>query len=149
MPRKTKPTTEAVPVGPLATTADDNTAIGADAMTNVTSGNANVAIGGLTDDSSTVQPVKVTVTRDHCLLPHSIELRKDENGFIIDARTEDWRHVYTIGAKTVEEIFREVGYEIPADHEIELEIIISPYTGEVIAIQPKKAEDLSLLPNKR
>ncbi len=87
-----------------------------------------------------LKPVKVVVTRKHCLLPHSIELRKNRNGIVIGARTEDWRHVQTIGATTIEEIFRETGHEIPAAPEAEFEINISPFTGEIVAIRPKTKE---------
>ncbi len=84
-------------------------------------------------------PVIVTVGREHCLTPHSIELRK-KDGIVVDARTEDQRHIETIGAKTIEQIFREVGYDIPADDKTRLEIVISPHNGEIVAIQPQSKQ---------
>lgn len=90
------------------------------------------------DTIETPQPsrVSVTIRREHCLLPHSIELRKDDAGLIIAARTEDWRHTYTIGAKTVADVFTEVGHEIPSNNDDLFRIVFSPFNGEVVAIEP-------------
>lgn len=93
------------------------------------------------EQAAVVKAVTVIVRREHCITPHSIELRKNDDGIVIDARTEDWKHIYTIGAKTVEAIFAEVGHEIPVNDTDELEIVFSPYNGEVVAIQPKAPED--------
>jgi hypothetical protein len=95
------------------------------------------------ETATTLLPVKVTVTRAHCLTPHSIELRKNDAGLVTLARTEDWRHIYTIGAKPIEHIFAEAGHDVPASDETELEIVISPYTGEIVAIQPKSIDPLA------
>lgn len=87
-----------------------------------------------------VQAIVVAVRRAHCLTPHSIELRKDENGNVVDGRTEDWNHIYTVGAKTIEHLFAEAGHPIPANDADELEMVFSPFTGELIAIRPKRVE---------
>ncbi len=71
------------------------------------------------------------------ITPHSIERQKNDEGIVIDARTEDWRDIHPIGAKMVKSIFAEVGHQIPATDETELEIVFSAYKGEVVAIQPK------------
>lgn len=84
--------------------------------------------------------VKLSIKREHCQTPHSVELRKDENGIVIDARTEDHNHIYTIGAKTVENLFAESGVEIPANDADEFEIVFSP-AGEIVVIQPKTESD--------
>lgn len=92
------------------------------------------------DNSKPTTPVKVVVKREHCLSPHSIELRKDDDGMIIDARTEDFQHTETIGAKLVSTILGESGVAVPDTDEIELEISFSPFNGEVIAIAVKPPE---------
>jgi hypothetical protein len=84
-----------------------------------------------------LEPVAVTVSHEHIAEPHSIELRRDGEGLVIDARTEDWNHVYTVGAKTVENILRESGAELPTGDE-EMQITFSPHNGEVVAVQRKK-----------
>lgn len=85
--------------------------------------------------------VTVAIRREHCLTPHSIELRKNSDGLVIDARTENWEHTYTIGAKTVETLLRESGGAVPDTEQIELIIKISPNTGEIISVEPKPSED--------
>lgn len=87
-----------------------------------------------------LEPVTVVIKREHCLTPHSIELRKNKDGIVIDARTEDWQHIYTIGAKTVEQILAETGVAVPDSDETELVIKFSPANGEVISVEPKVAE---------
>lgn len=94
-----------------------------------------------TDNSKIVEPVLLTIKRSHCIEPHSIELRRDEEGFVIDARTEDPKHIETIGAKTVAEILAENGAAIPDTEEQDLQIKFSPHNGAIISIEPKPAEE--------
>ena len=80
-------------------------------------------------------PVEVTITAEHVAGPHAIELRR-KDGVVVEARTEDFRSTETVGAKTVENILREAGAELPVDDQ-ELVIKFSPYNGEIISVGPK------------
>ena len=92
------------------------------------------------DNSKQLEPVLLTVKRSHCIEPHSIELRRDDEGFVTDARTEDRKHIETIGAKTVADILAENGSAVPETDDFALVIKFSPHNGEIISIEPKSAE---------
>lgn len=83
-----------------------------------------------------VAVVEVTISQKNLETPHSIELRRDENGKVYEARLHDHKCSEVIGAKTVETILRETGLDPHIPDEKELTIKISPHTGEVISIEP-------------
>lgn len=89
------------------------------------------------------QPVTVRVTREHILTAHSVELRRNGGDRVIEARTADHAHSETIGAKTVAAIVEEHGATaLLDDSKAEINITFSPYTGEIVSIEPvEKTEE--------
>lgn len=97
-----------------------------------------------TDNAKQLDPVLLTIKRNHCIEPHSIEIRRDEEGFVTDARTEDRKHIETIGAKTVADILAENGSAVPETDDTALVIKFSPHNGAIISIEPKPIESIFL-----
>lgn len=82
-------------------------------------------------DSVALEPVLLTVKAEHVATPHGVELKR-KDGKVVDARTQNFACVEAIGAKTIENIIRECGTELPSG-DAELTISFSPHTGEVVA----------------
>lgn len=87
------------------------------------------------DEEKELLPVEVTITAEHVAGPHAIELRRKE-GIVVEARTEDFRSTETVGAKTIENILREAGVELPTGDQ-ELVIKFSPHNGQMISVEAK------------
>lgn len=93
------------------------------------------------DKPKKYEPICLTVKREHCQKPHSIELRRNGTKIVVEARIEDHAHSETIGAKTVEQILAENGAAVPANNKDELVITFSPLNGEVVSIIPKTKDE--------
>lgn len=95
-------------------------------------------IGNSETQGETVEvlPVELTVTAEHVASPHGIELRRNGGKFVVDVRTQDFASTEVIGAKTIEQVLREAGSELPTGDQ-ELVIKFSPHNGQIISVEPK------------
>lgn len=84
-------------------------------------------------------PVELTVTSEHVASPHGIELRRNGSPLVIDVRTQDFRSTEVIGAKTIENLLREAGADLPTGDK-QLVIKFSPHNGEIISVEAKTEE---------
>ena len=83
--------------------------------------------------------IELTIRREHVDFPHSIQLRRNGGEHVVEARTADFRHTENVGAKTVEAILRESGAALPEAADDEITLTFSPYNGEIMTIEMKKA----------
>jgi hypothetical protein len=89
-----------------------------------------------------LKPVTLRVSRKHIMTPHSIEIRRLGTERVVEVRTEDHRHIETMGAKTVLQILEENGAgTLLKTGDQQLEIAFSPLNGDIISILPFKGED--------
>jgi hypothetical protein len=89
--------------------------------------------GANAGSSAGLEPVLLTIKVEHVATPHGIELRRNGGDHVIDARTQDFASTQAIGAKTIENILRECGVDLPTGED-QLVISISPVNGDVIAV---------------
>ncbi len=93
-------------------------------------------------DEKPLEPAKVVVELTHVLTPHYLVLLPGEGNLITDAQILESTAGIPVGAKTVEQIVRETGSELPTTGTM-VELTFSPHDGELIAASVRKATDKS------
>lgn len=88
-----------------------------------------------TEEGDKRTPLELEIGSDAIASPHSIELSRNKKGFT-KAIAYSLAERTSIGAKTVENILREAGADLPAGED-KLLLTFSPDTGELIAAAKK------------